>query len=132
MNISNWYAETVGDDTPNKVAENAGIVPPSLYRQLPDRLSPQNVVKIARAYGVPAIDGLVALGLLDDTDLDKLEISDALRAASDRDLLNELARRLESRPEQTEWGQPIIIDTQVLAAKYGDTEREQEAFEELP
>lgn len=75
MNIEQWYQETVGNDSQNTVADNAGIVPSSLYRQLPDKLSPQNVVKIARAYGGSAIDGLVAVGLIDDDDLRKSESS---------------------------------------------------------
>ena len=63
--------------------------PSSLYRQLPDKLSPQNVVKIARAYGGSAIDGLVAVGLIDDDDLRKSESSDALRDATDEELIHD-------------------------------------------
>ena len=94
MNIEQWYQETVGNDSQNTVADNAGIVPSSLYRQLPDKLSPQNVVKIARAYGGSAIDGLVAVGLIDDDDLRKSESSDALRDATD---------------ENPRWNEPIVI-----------------------
>lgn len=98
MNIQQWYRETVGNDTQNKVAENAGIVPSSLYRQLPDGLSAQNVVKIARAYGVPAIDGLIALGLLDERDVAELKMKGSLHSATKRELLDELERRLMESP----------------------------------
>lgn len=95
MNIETWYKETVGNDSQNMVAANSGIVPSSLYRQLPDRLSPQTVVKIAHAYGVSAINGLVALGLLSDEDISELVASDSLRDATDQQLIDELARRID-------------------------------------
>lgn len=111
MNIQQWYEETVSGDSQNTVADNAGIVPSSLYRQLPDRLSPQNVVKIARAYGVSVIDGLVALGLIDDSDLEKSASSDALRNATDEELLHELSIRMASGAEKRDpkWDEPITL-----------------------
>lgn len=111
MNIEQWYQETVGNDSQNTVADNAGIVPSSLYRQLPDKLSPQNVVKIARAYGGSAIDGLVAVGLIDDDDLRKSESSDALRDATDEELIHELAIRLAAgaAKRNPRWNEPIVI-----------------------
>lgn len=118
MSIEDWYKQTVGADSQNVVAENAGIVPSSLYRQLPDKLSPQNVVKIAHAYGVPALEGLVALGLIDDGDLKDLATADSLRNASDADLLQELARRMK-QDSDTNWNSPITyrdIPEQELAA----------------
>ena len=114
MSIADWYKKTVGNDSTNMVAENAGIVPASLYRQLPDKLSPQSVVKIARAYGVSAIEGLVALGLLDDSDIRMLEISDSLKNASSDELLREIAARLDRDPslaDQSVWrGDPKDLD----------------------
>ena len=111
MNIEQWYQETVGNDSQNTVADNAGIVPSSLYRQLPDKLSPQNVVKIVRAYGGSAIDGLVAVGLIDDDDLRKSESSDALRDATDEELIHELAIRLAAgaAKRNPRWNEPIVI-----------------------
>ena len=99
MSIATWYKKTVGSDTVNTVADNTEIVPSSLYRQLPEKLSPENVVKIARAYGVSAINGLVALGLLDDSDISQLQVSDALINASNDELLQELARRLKENAD---------------------------------
>ena len=108
MSIATWYKKTVGPDTVNTVADNTGIVPSSLYRQLPEKLSPENVVKIARAYGVSAINGLVALGLLDDSDISQLQISDALINASNDELLQELARRLKENADADWANSPII------------------------
>ncbi|MBM6699885.1 hypothetical protein H7U32_06105 [Bifidobacterium pullorum subsp. saeculare] len=126
MNIAEWYKATVGNDSQNMVAENAGIVPSSLYRQLPDKLSAQSVVKIARAYGVSAIEGLVALGLLDDSDIRMLEISDSLKNASSDELLREIASRLDRDPslaDQPVWkGDPNDLDRrQVTDDEIADT-----------
>lgn len=126
MNIADWYKRTVGSDSTNMVAENAGIVPASLYRQLPDKLSPQSVVKIARAYGVSAIEGLVALGLLDDGDIRMLGISDSLKNATSDELLREIAARLDRDPslaDQPVWrGDPNDLDRrQVSDDEIADT-----------
>ena len=43
MSIADWYKKTVGNDSTNMVAENAGIVPASLYRQLPDKVSSKSL-----------------------------------------------------------------------------------------
>ena len=65
-------------------------------------------MKIARAYGVSAINGLVALGLLDDSDISQLQISDALINASNDELLQELARRLKENADADWANSPII------------------------
>ena len=126
MSIADWYKKTVGNDSTNMVAENAGIVPASLYRQLPDKLSPQSVVKIARAYGVSAIEGLVALGLLDDSDIRMLEISDSLKNASSDELLREIASRLDRDPslaDQPVWeGDPKDLDRYIAERDATDDE----------
>ena len=126
MNIADWYKRAVGNDSTNMVAENAGIVPASLYRQLPDKLSPQSVVKIARAYGVSAIEGLVALGLLDDSDIRMLGISDSLKNATSDELLREIAARLDRDPslaDRSVWrGDPKDLDRrQVTDDEIADT-----------
>lgn len=126
MNIADWYKRTVGNDSTNMVAENAGIVPASLYRQLPDKLSPQSVVKIARAYGVSAIEGLVALGLLDDSDIRMLGISDSLKNATSDELLREIAARLDRDPSlayQPVWeGDPKDLDRYIAERDATDDE----------
>lgn len=126
MNIADWYKRTVGNDSTNMVAENAGIVPASLYRQLPDKLSPQSVVKIARAYGVSAIEGLVALGLLDDSDIRMLGISDSLKNATSDELLREIAARLDRDPslaDQPVWrGDPKDLDRYIAERDATDDE----------
>lgn len=126
MNIADWYKRTVGSDSTNMVAENAGIVPASLYRQLPDKLSPQSVVKIARAYGVSAIEGLVALGLLDDGDIRMLGISDSLKNATSDELLREIAARLDRDPslgDRAAWeGDPKDLDRYIAERDATDDE----------
>ena len=126
MNIADWYKRTVGSDSTNMVAENAGIVPASLYRQLPDKLSPQSVVKIARSYGVSAIEGLVALGLLDDGDIRMLGISDSLKNATSDELLREIASRLDRDPslaDQPVWrGDPKDLDRYIAERDATDDE----------
>lgn len=65
MSIETWLKTTCGDDSRHMIALRAGIYPATFNRQLQQGcLTPANVVKIARAYRVSVLDGLVALGLL--------------------------------------------------------------------
>jgi hypothetical protein len=52
------------------------------------------VVKIARAYGVSVLDGLIAQGLISPIDVATTAALDALMDATDEQMLGEIARRL--------------------------------------
>ena len=95
-----WMRGVVGDDTRNAVAERAGVVQPTLNRQIArGQLKPEIVVAIARAYGVPILPGLVACGLITEQDAAIKARSDsileALAKADDADLVREVLRRIE-------------------------------------
>ena len=134
MDSKQWTEATLGKDTVTEAAVRAGIPKATAWRQYNNDCSftAENVILLARAYGKDPVEALVAFGYLRDDERGIAAKRHTLQQVADQELIEELSRRLKERPEQTEWGQPIIIDTQVLAAKYGDTEREQEAFEELP
>lgn len=57
-------------------------------------MTPETVVKIAHAFDASAVEGLVALGLLAETDVGAARISDALAGATDEQLADEVLRRM--------------------------------------
>ena len=90
-----WYYATVGDDTPNAAAGKSGLVQSTLAAQLRrGRLAPESVVAIARAYGADAIKGLIAAGLISADDVRRYGTKEALHAATDAEIAEEVYRRL--------------------------------------
>ena len=78
MSINDWFEKITGGESYNAVAKKAGVQASSIWRQLPDRLSEKNAVAIARAYGRPAIEPLIIMGLLTDDDIKAIKSQDAL------------------------------------------------------
>lgn len=95
MNIQDWYTEVTGKDSVHAIADKSGIPPTTLYSQVKGEITATSAVRIARAYGRPPTEPLVIMGLLSKEDLEALASARVLAAASDRDLVDELARRLE-------------------------------------
>ena len=113
MDIEKWYETSTNGDSYNAVGVKSGVQPSTIWRQQPDKFSPENLVKIARAYGRPAFEPLIIAGLLTDDDVAILRSDDALKDASDEQLLQELARRLSAQHDEiindpnSTWNGPI-------------------------
>jgi hypothetical protein len=128
MDIKTWYEKSTNGDSYNAVGVKSGVQPSTIWRQQPDKFSPENLVKIARAYGRPAFEPLIIAGLLTDDDVAILRSDDALKDASDEQLIDELSRRLKdnhseivSDPESA-WNMPISVDVDA-AAKHDPDKR---------
>lgn len=94
--IDQWVRRVTRGDSGRKIAKAAGVHPATLNRQLADSaLTPEMIVKIARGYGESAVPGLVAYGLLVDSDIAEVSIEDALERAEDEQLMDEVLRRMK-------------------------------------
>jgi len=105
MNIDEWYAATVGDDSENAVAARAGIQQRTLNGQRRrDALSIETVVAVAHAYGADLIRALEIMGVVTAEDVARHGIRGALADATDADIMEEIWGRLqrgEAGPEIT-------------------------------
>lgn len=102
-----WVDRLIGGASIRSVAIDAGIAPATLARQYTaDNLQPDTIVSIARHYRRSPIEGLVALDLVSETEVAHMEVSLALRAASDVDIVDEVLRRIRANPE-SELNQPV-------------------------
>lgn len=90
-----WYEKTIGSDSTRAAAIASGIPVATLSRQAPDALTPESVVKLARAYQVSAIDGLVAQGFLSEQDVEVIAARGALEDFTDEQLADEVLRRMK-------------------------------------
>ena len=121
MDIKEWYEATTNGDSYNAVGNKSGIQPSTVWRQQPNKFSPENLVKIARAYDRPAFEPLLISGLLSDEDVAMLRSDDALKDATDDQLLQELARRIAVQhdvivdDDASAWNMPISLPMEAAA-----------------
>lgn len=94
--IDQWIRKTTGGDSGRKIAKKAGMPSATLNRQMAESaLTPETIVKIARGYGESAVPGLIAFGLLVDSDIAEVSIEEALQYAEDEQLMDEVLRRMQ-------------------------------------
>lgn len=99
MTLMEWYSATVRDASVNAVALKAGIVQTTLSRQLrAGVLSPEVVVAVARAYGSDVLDAIVIAGVITREDIRLHGVRQALAAALDVEIAQEVAKRLGGHP----------------------------------
>ncbi len=111
MDISQWYRETVQDDSINAAAARAGIQQTTLNRQVRSgKFTAETVVALARGYRVDIIEALVTLGLFTYRDLRLPSLKATLADATDQDIVDEVARRIARTSETHEaLDEPITL-----------------------
>lgn len=113
MTLKPWLA-TVTEDSINAIAQRLGVAQSNLNRQINGKtpMPAETVVKIARAYGVNPIPGLVEQGLISASEaadnaglpdvIYRNDAVEALQRVSDRQLVGEVERRLKRNREARE------------------------------
>lgn len=110
-NHNKWFTETTGNASGRAAAELAGIPPATLNRQLAKgELAAEFVIAIARAYKTSPVTALVATGFITLDEVDGTSLGDALRFASDQDLVRELAHRIDDEPTHWEGTFDDVVD----------------------
>lgn len=151
MDIKEWYGAATKGASDSTVGHRTGINQATLWRQKREgTFSPENLVRIARAYGRPALEPLLVIGLVTQNDVDRSARVARLHDASDGDLVAELGSRLGVAVEPETAAGPgngrvrrtfidsdgnsfeVELDPMTLAARRGDPEWEAEEFEEQP
>ena len=99
MSFSTWLKTLPGSPTPTIAAKKSGLAAPTLLRHVERGYSTaDNVIAIAKAYGVSPIDALVDNEMLAISDLghERSPIKAALRKATITELLETLIERVNS------------------------------------
>jgi hypothetical protein len=130
-----WLDAVRGTDSIREVARRIGSTHATVNRQAADdSLSFEIVRAISRAYGRPVLADLVELGHLKATDLGVSDIDNALRAASEEELIVEVGRRLGisgtllfDAPISQAVGAAANIVQGRFGASVGDQDEDQEA-----
>lgn len=99
MNSLQWLEVVAPSASNGAVADRAGISRATLNRQVErGQLSPEVAVAVARAYDVPVLPGLVAVGLISEEEAglkDRMGLEEALRSVDDHGLIAEVLRRVD-------------------------------------
>lgn len=96
MNIDEWFRTITNGESQRTVAQKINVQQSKLSRQLnAGHLDPELIRDITRAYGTKAGDALLATGFLSPDDLDLIGVEEALRHATNSQILAELDRRLD-------------------------------------
>lgn len=96
MNIDEWFRTITNGESQRTVAQKINVQQSKLSRQLnAGHLDPELIRDITRAYGTKAGDALLATGFLSPEDLELIGVEEALRHATNSQILAELDRRLD-------------------------------------
>ena len=98
MEFLEWLESLPGGATPTTAAKKAGLASPTLLRHAErGYTTADNVIAIARAYGVPPVDALVELGFLEpsETGGEAVRLKEALKDASISQLWDAMAEKID-------------------------------------
>ena len=147
MEKQKWFEEVTNHAAVNEVATRTGLSPATLWRQYNNDLgfTAENLIIVARTYGASPIEALVIFGFLNEEERAGDATLVSLSKASDDDLIQELARRMKDNTSNPKWNEPMVyeptdedrqrakhVSDLGLAAKHGNTDGEQEAYEVEP
>lgn len=136
-----WIDAVRGTDSIREVARKSDVTQATLNRQVNlDMLTFEVVRDVARAYGRPLLSDLVRLEFLSTDDVGSSSIENALRSATDEQLLLAVAERLDV--SSTLFDKPISVAVEeasnvthlhdVRAPKKNRKEVANESIEEFP
>lgn len=91
--IESWLEAKTGD-TRRQMALTIGETPSTFYRNIE---SAEVIVAVCRAYGINPVDGLVAGGILEGSEIVAAASSIKLESVPERELLEEVLRRVTQR-----------------------------------
>lgn len=95
--ISHWIDRVTGGASLRSISRHLSISQPAFSRQLQEgRVSAEVVRDIARAYDASPLEGLEVLEFLTREELREYRAAPEWRKVSDRELLDEIERRLTS------------------------------------
>lgn len=98
MDFREWLSTLPGSPTPTSAARASKLVDATLIRHAErGSTTADNVIAISRAYGVPPVDALVTLGILDASEAggDAVRLKEALEQASISQLWDTMAAKID-------------------------------------
>ncbi|WP_145941711.1 hypothetical protein [Corynebacterium glyciniphilum] len=96
MDPKKWIESLPGTPSLTAAAKRSDIQKTTLIRQIDRGTIPSdNVIAIARAYGVNIVDALIATGHLEPTEVEIVGVAQALGHATNAEMLEEMRKRVD-------------------------------------
>ncbi|MBF4625506.1 hypothetical protein [Clavibacter sp. VKM Ac-2872] len=94
-------------DSDRVMARKVGMTNTTLGRQLQSSVPVTTVVRLCRVYGIPMLDAFVAAGYITEMEADVIGRQRGIRQASDRELAEEMLRRVGSGEASVALTEPV-------------------------
>ena len=127
MEHTEWLDTTTGGATPRAIDAATGISYRTIQEQAKrNKISAENVIRIAEAYEAHPVAALVATDYLDEKWLTVADIPTALRAATEHQLADAVLERMLAGPKTNALLTPVdeLVARGEYAADDSDTEPE--------
>ncbi len=126
-----WLKATCGDDSYREIARRAGLSDSIISRQMREQgaLSFEVAAGIAREYGASVLGAMLANGILSPEEAGAETVEAVLNAATDEQLVLEIARRLDVPNANPLFDAPITRAVDDAKVTRLDTRRNVRAIE---
>lgn len=96
MKHTDWMNATTGNESVRATALKAGLAQRTLANQVEkERISPENVIAIAKTYNTHPVRALVDTGYLDEEYARQVDAASAIRMVTEEQLANEVLYRMK-------------------------------------
>lgn len=93
-----WLKQITHSDSINKISKRSDIPYATLYKRFKmDDLATDEIIAIARGYGINPVDALVKTHVLSEEEASGIRGANALKLCSIQEIANEIVRRDESK-----------------------------------
>ncbi|WEV67523.1 hypothetical protein OZX72_00470 [Bifidobacterium sp. ESL0769] len=98
-----WLREITHDDSINRISQLAGIPYATLYKRFKsNELATDEIIAIARSYGINPVDALVKTGLISNEEASGVRGDNALRLCNIESIAEEIVRRDAEKTQLTD------------------------------
>ncbi|WEV46823.1 hypothetical protein OZX62_00495 [Bifidobacterium sp. ESL0690] len=97
-----WLREITHDDSINRISQQAGIPYATLYKRFKSgELATDEIIAIARSYGINPVDAMVKTGLISNEEASGVRGDNALRLCNIESIAKEIVRRDAEKTQLT-------------------------------
>lgn len=95
MDTREWLNNVTNGDSLRTIEKKTGVSYGTINSQRTTGVSAENVIAVARGYGIPPVSALVVTEFLTPAEVDKGDPKAAIRNATEEDLAEEVLRRMK-------------------------------------
>lgn len=107
MDTREWLNNVTNGDSLRTIEKKTGVSYGTINSQRTTGVSAENVIAVARGYGIPPVSALVVTEFLTPAEVDKGDPKAAIRDVTEEDLAEEVLRRMKLLGDHREFTTPV-------------------------